>query len=274
MKLSLVDVNKNYRSESGVIEVLRDINLEVKSGEFICIVGPSGCGKSTLVNIIAGLERVTKGKVECNLKEMNSPGPDRAVIFQDAALFPWLKVIDNIELGMKIIGVPRSERRKKATYYLEMVHLIEFKNYYIHQLSGGMRQRVAIARALSLESEILLMDEPFASLDSQTRYILHNELLRIWNDTKKTIIFITHSIDEAVLLADRIIVMSPRPSSIKKEICLTMERPRNIDLKGIEIINEIKRELQWYNESGFSNKEDNKKDFILPYTSGVLGSNL
>lgn len=245
MKLSLINVNKTYKSESGVIEVLCDINLEVKSGEFICVVGPSGCGKSTFVNIIAGLEKVTKGKVECNLKEINIPGPDRAVIFQDTALFPWLKVIDNIELGMKIVGIPKSERRKRATYYLEMVHLIEFQNYYIHQLSGGMKQRVAIARALSLESEILLMDEPFAALDSHTRDILHYELLRIWNDTKKTIIFITHSIEEAVLLADRIIVMSPRPASIKKEILLTMERPRNFYLMQSEIIDTIKKELQW-----------------------------
>lgn len=243
MNLSLKNVNKTYKSESGVIEVLRDVNLEVRSGEFICVVGLSGCGKSTLVNIIAGLEKVTKGKVECNIKEINYPGPDRAVIFQDTALFPWLKVIDNIELGMKFVGIPKSERRKKAIYYLEMVHLIEFQNYYIHQLSGGMKQRVALARALSLESKLLLMDEPFAALDIQTRDILHYELLKIWNDTKKTIVFITHSIEEAVLLADRIIVMSPIPSVIKKEFYIKMERPRIIDSRQSEIINAIKREL-------------------------------
>lgn len=251
MKLSLINVNKIfYTSESGAIEVLHDVSLEVKSGEFICIVGPSGCGKSTLVNIIAGLEKVTKGKVECNMREIDSPGPERAVIFQDAALFPWLKVIDNIELGMKIAGLPKQERKKRAIHYLQMVHLAEFQNYCVHELSGGMRQRVAIARALALESEILLMDEPFASVDSQTKDVLHCELLKIWKDTKKTIIFVTHSIDEAVLLADRIIVMGLRPSGIKKEICLTLERPRKIDSVVSKIINEIKRELQCNAEVG------------------------
>lgn len=251
MKLLLNNVDKiYYTSEGGAIEVLHNFSLEVKPGEFICIVGPSGCGKSTLVNIIAGLEKVTNGRVEYNMKEIDSPGPERAVIFQDAALFPWLKVIDNIELGLKIIGLPKQERKKKALHYLEMVHLSEFKNYCVHELSGGMKQRVAIARALALESEILLMDEPFASVDSQTRDILHYELLKIWKDTKKTIIFITHSIDEAVLLADRIIVMGPRPSGIKKEICITLERPRKIDSLVSNIINEIKRELHVNAEAG------------------------
>lgn len=243
MLLSVNDVNKSFRGEAGVIEVLRDINFEVKCGEFLCIVGPSGCGKSTLINMVAGLEKVTKGSIRYKGKEIKLPGPERAVIFQDAAIFPWLKVIDNVELGMKIAGVPKKERREKALYYLEMVHLTGFCNYYIHQLSGGMKQRVAIARALALESEILLMDEPFASVDSQTREILHYELLKIWADTKKTIIFVTHNIDEAVLLGDKVIIMGHRPSSIKKEICLTMSRPRKINSKELEIINDIKREL-------------------------------
>lgn len=274
MSLLLNDINKTYKSESGTIEVLRDINLDIKYSEFICIVGPSGCGKSTLVNIIAGLEKPNIGKVKYNMKEINSPGPDRAVIFQDAALFPWLKVIDNIELGMKIAGISKPERRKKAVYYLEMMHLAEFQNYYIHQLSGGMKQRVAIARALSLESEILLMDEPFASVDNQTRDILHYELLKIWNETKKTIIFITHNIDEAVLLADRIIIMGYRPSSIKKVINITAERPRNIDMMESGIINEIKRELQWCAEKGVSDKQSYKKDFVLPDIGSAMGSDL
>lgn len=274
MNLLLTDINKTYKSESGTIEVLRDINLDIKYSEFICIVGPSGCGKSTLINIIAGLEKPTKGKVKYNMREINSPGPERAVIFQDAALFPWLKVIDNIELGMKIAGISKSERRKKALNYLKMMHLDEFHNYYIHQLSGGMRQRVAIARALSLESEILLMDEPFASVDSQTRDILHYELLKIWNQTKKTIIFITHNIDEAVLLADRIIIMGCRPSSIKKVINITAERPRNIDIIESRIINEIKRELQWCAEKEVSNKQYYKKNFVLPGIGSDMGINI
>lgn len=274
MKLSIINVNKIYKNESGEIEILRDINFEVESGEFICIVGPSGCGKSTLVNIIAGLDNSTTGRVDLNNKEINSPGPDRAIVFQDFALFPWLTVIDNIELGMKIKGIPKKERRKKALNYLAMVHLSEFKDYYIHQLSGGMRQRVSIARALAMESEILLMDEPFASVDSHTRCILHYELLKIWNDTKKTIILITHSIDEAVLLADRILVMGPSPASIKKEIRLSMKRPRNIDIKELELINEIKRELQLCTKGVFYDKQDFKEDFILHNTNGNLGSNL
>lgn len=251
MDLSLINVNKNYISHNGTIEVLRDINLEVKSGEFICIVGPSGCGKSTLVNLIAGLEKCTKGTVQFNKREISTPDPECSVIFQDTALLPWLKVIENIELGMKFMGVPKSERKKKGIHYLEMVHLVEFQNYYIHQLSGGMRQRVEIARALSLESKILLMDEPFASVDSHTRDILHYELLKIWEYTKKTIIFITHSIDEAVILADRIIVMGARPSCIKKEICLNLKRPRNCDPRVQEIIKEVKRELKWCEEDRF-----------------------
>lgn len=255
MKLSLSKVNKIHKSENGVIEVLKDINLEVKTGEFIFIVGPSGCGKSTLINIIAGLNTPTSGKVKFNGNEITSPGPDRSVIFQDAAVLPWLNVINNVELGIKFTGVSKFERRKKAEHYLELVHLTQFKNYYIHQLSGGMKQRVAIARALALESEILLMDEPFASLDSHTRGILHSELLQIWNETKKTIIFVTHNIDEALLLADRIIILSYRPSSIKKEILLEIKRPRSIDLIESEIIEEIRRELQWGAEDELSDKQ-------------------
>jgi NitT/TauT family transport system ATP-binding protein len=274
MKLSLTNVNKVFKSGAEMIEVFHDINLEVKSGEFVCIVGPSGCGKSTLINIIAGLEKVTAGKVEYNSKEISTPSPERALIFQDAALLPWLTVIDNVELGLKIAGIPKTERREKATYYLDMVHLNDFYKYYTHQLSGGMRQRVAIARALSLESKILLMDEPFAALDSQTKDILHLELLRIWKETKKTIIFITHNIDEAVLLADRIIVMSPRPATIKKEIPLMLERPRKMNQEVCQIIDMIKRELQWCEEGYNVRKQDLEKGNVLSGISSFVGDNL
>lgn len=216
MALVIENVSKRFQSKNKEINVLEKINLEVQKGKFICILGPSGCGKSTLLNIIAGLEKPSEGKVFLNGREVLSPGPDRVVMFQESALFPWLKVIDNVEFGMKIRGVPKKERHERALKYLKMVHLTKFKDVYVHQLSGGMKQRVALARALTLDSEILLMDEPFAALDSQTKNILLLELQRIWWETKKTIIFVTHNIEEAVLLADKVVVMSSNPGKIKK----------------------------------------------------------
>lgn len=245
MGLSIEGVYKTYKTNNKELQTLRDINLTVKEGEFICVLGPSGCGKSTLLNAVAGFEKPTEGKILLDGKEINNPGPDRAVVFQEHALYPWLNVIDNVEFGMKVAGVPKSERRERALKYLDMMHLMNFKESLVHQLSGGMKQRVAIARALSLDSKILLMDEPFSALDSQTRTLLQAEVQRIWWSTKKTVFFITHSVEEAVLLADRVIVMSTNPGCIKKEFNIQLPRPRKIgDIDVTYTVSRIMKELE------------------------------
>lgn len=243
--LRIEGVNKTFTTDARVTHTLEGICLHVKRGEFISLVGPSGCGKSTLLNIIAGLENATDGQVIKDGRVISEAGPDRVVMFQEAALFPWLKVAENVEYGMKIAGIPKIERRDKAFKYLKMVHLTQFANSYPHELSGGMRQRVALARALAIDSDILLMDEPFAALDSQTRSILHTELQQIWSETGKTIIFVTHNVEEAVLLADRVIVMSASPGRVKNQFKVNLPRPRsveNIDLA--VIVGQITAELR------------------------------
>ncbi len=219
MGLIVKDVSKEFVSKHKKTSTLENFNIEIKEGDFVCILGPSGCGKSTLLNILAGLEKATKGVVILNGNEITGPGPDRTVMFQEAALFPWLKVIDNVEFGMKMAGISKEVRYEKAIHYLKMVHLSKFQDSYVYELSGGMKQRVALARALSLDSEILLMDEPFAALDSQTKMMLRQELQRIWVNTKKTIIFITHDAEEAVYLANRVVVMAANPGTYKTGIC-------------------------------------------------------
>lgn len=243
--LHVEQVNKVFTTNARVTNTLEEISLNVKKGEFVSLVGPSGCGKSTLLNIIAGLENATQGRVVKEGREISEPGPDRVVMFQESALFPWLRVIDNVEYGMKIAGMPKEQRRDKAVHYLKMVHLTRFAWSYPHELSGGMRQRVALARALAMDSDILLMDEPFAALDGQTRNILHSELQQIWESTKKTIVFVTHNVEEAVLLADRVIVMSANPGRIKKEFIVSLARPRNIDdIELTVVVNQIMQELR------------------------------
>ena len=245
MGLRIEGVYKTYKNNDKELQTLKDINLTVKDGEFICLLGPSGCGKSTLLNVVAGFDKPTEGKILLDGKEINSPGPDRAVVFQEHALYPWLKVIDNVEFGMKMAGVPKGERRERALKYLDMMHLTNFKDAFVHQLSGGMKQRVAIARALSLDSNILLMDEPFSALDSQTRALLQAEVQRIWWSTKKTVVFITHSVEEAVLLADRVLVMSTNPGCIKKEFNIQLPRPRKIgDIDVTYTVSKIMKELE------------------------------
>ena len=229
MSLIVKDVSKEFVSKHKKTSTLENFNLEIKNGDFVCILGPSGCGKSTLLNILAGLEKATKGVVILNGNEITGPGPDRTVMFQEAALFPWLKVIDNVEFGMKMAGMPKEIRYEKALHYLKMVHLSKFQDSYVYELSGGMKQRVALARALSLDSEILLMDEPFAALDSQTKMMLQQELQHIWVNTKKTIIFITHNAEEAVYLANRVVVMAANPGRIKQEFKIELARPRQME---------------------------------------------
>lgn len=207
---------------------LNKIDLEIQTGEFVCIVGKSGCGKSTLLNLVAGLEIPTEGKILLDGKEITGPGADRTVMFQEHGLFPWLNVIDNVKFGMKIAGVSKEEQEEKALHYLKMVHLEEYRDYSIHQISGGMRQRTALARALTMDSSVLLMDEPFSALDKQTSNHLREELQRIWQETKKTILFITHSVEESVYLADRVVVLSPVTGQVSEIVTIDMERPRHV----------------------------------------------
>ncbi len=247
-KLRVQNISKSFQSKTGKVPVLEDINLEIQQGEFVCIVGPSGCGKTTLLNIIAGLERADSGELWADDRRINGAGTDRVVIFQEAALFPWLNVIKNVEFGLKLKGINGSKRRSTALEYLKMVHLTKFQNAHIHELSGGMKQRVALARGLAMNPEMLLMDEPFSALDAQTRWILHFELQNIWLKTKKTILFITHNIREAVCLADRIIILSTSPGKIKKEFFVDLPRPRddndvNVAEYSTRIMKELKAEI-------------------------------
>lgn len=227
MSLVIENVSKQFKNSKK--DTLQDVNLEIKEGEFICIVGPSGCGKSTLLNMVAGLEPVNSGAIYLDGEKITGPGADRVVMFQESALFPWLNVIDNVKFGMRIAGIPEEEQNARAEKYLKMVHLWKFKNYQIHELSGGMKQRVALARALTMDSKMLLMDEPFAALDKQTKNMLRDEIQRIWMETKKTVLFVTHSVEEALFFADRIVMLSGNPASVKKIIPVDIPRPRMID---------------------------------------------
>lgn len=279
MGLRVEGVNKKFYSKTKETHTLSGIDIEFKKGEFICLLGPSGCGKSTLLNIIAGIESPTSGKIFLNNKEINGVGVDRAVMFQESALFPWLSVLDNVEFGMKTAGVGKEERREKAIKYLKMVHLAKFKDSYVHELSGGMKQRVALARALTLDSEVLLMDEPFSALDSQTKSILQAELQKIWWETKKTIIFVTHNVEEAVFLADRIIVMSANPGTVKKDFKVEIGRPRsadNLDLAYVssKVLKELKEEVEKVAKAEYDSDWSVEKDNILYPSDNNLGAGL
>ncbi|MGH7033105.1 MAG: ABC transporter ATP-binding protein [Stellaceae bacterium] len=210
---------------------LDNVNFEIGDGEFVTIVGPSGCGKSTLLMLIAALLRPSAGSIRLNGREALSPGWDRALVFQDFALLPWRTVLKNVELGLELKGLAPQARQEIARRHLAMVGLRAFERHFPHQLSGGMRQRVGIARALSVEPEILLMDEPFGALDAQIRQVMGSELLRIWERDRKTILFVTHDIDEAIYLADRVIVMSASPGRVVREIAVALERPRRLEIR-------------------------------------------
>jgi NitT/TauT family transport system ATP-binding protein len=247
-KLEAKDIAKSFDHNGNSVVALDGINLEVQEGDFVCIVGPSGCGKSTFLNIVAGLEKPDRGEILLNGKPISTPGPDRTMVFQEGALFPWLKVIDNVEFGLRMAGIPKDERRQISQRYLDMMQLTKFAESYTYQLSTGMKQRVAIARALAMDPEILLMDEPFAALDSQTRDLLLVELQLIWERTKKTIIFVTHNISESVILGNRVVVFKNRPSKIKKEIGIDYRSPRLAEDENLrryyhQIIDELKSEV-------------------------------
>jgi len=227
MILEIKDLMKAFPKKKGEMLAIADFDLDVDEGEFVCILGPSGCGKTTILRIIAGLESQTRGNILLNGKEISGPGSDRGMVFQEFALFPWRTVRRNVEFGLELKGVPAEERRERTQKYIDLVGLNGFEDYHPYQLSGGMKQRVGIARALANEPAILLMDEPFGALDAQTRNLMQKELLRIWSETKKTVIFITHSVDEALFLADRIVVMTARPSSIGQIHEIRWPRPRD-----------------------------------------------
>ncbi len=232
VKLSIEHVSKSFRlsgnqarskENAQPVSALQDISLDVKQGEFMVIVGPSGCGKSTLLDLLAGLSAPSAGRILLDGKPLAGPSLDRGIVFQQYALFPWKTALGNVEFGLEAKGVGRAERRQIAKAFIELVGLSGFEHRYPHELSGGMKQRVAIARSLAYDPEILLMDEPFAALDAQTRETLQSELLRIWEATKKTVIFITHGIEEAVYLGQRVAVMSSRPGRIKQVIDIPFE---------------------------------------------------
>ncbi len=233
--------NKNNRTNT-----LENVNLHIDSGEFICLLGPSGCGKSTLLNIIAGLIEQDSGKIILDGSEITKPGSDRIMMFQESALFPWLTVEKNVRFGMKIAGLSKDEQDKRLEKYLKMVQLYNFRDYNIHELSGGMKQRVALARALCLDCKILLMDEPFAALDKQTINVLREELLNIWQQTKKTIILVTHSVEEALFFSDRIVMIGSNPGRVKDIIKIDIPRPRHID--SLEFVNIRKKLLDTLKE--------------------------
>jgi len=222
---------RDARGAPETVEVLRGFDLDVREGEFISILGPSGCGKSTFLSILAGLAERTGGDIVVSGRALRGVNPNQGVVFQGYALFPWRTVLANIEVGLEIRGVGKVQRRRTATEYLELVGLHGFADRYPHEISGGMKQRVAIARSLAYEPDVLLMDEPFAALDAQTREILQGELLRIWEQRRKTIVFITHSLDEAIFLSDRVAVMTRRPGAIKAVLDVPLPRPRQAELR-------------------------------------------
>lgn len=231
IKVKVDNVKKIYESRGNEVVALNGINLDIMENEFVCVVGPSGCGKSTLLNIIAGLVEPTSGTVYLDGHEVVGTGTERGVIFQQYALFPWLTVKKNVEFGLKMKGMKAEEASKIAMKYIEMVDLVDFADHYPKELSGGMKQRVAIARAYAVNPEVLLMDEPFGALDAQTRTQLQTELLDTWQKEQKTCFFITHDVEEAIILAQKVIIMSARPGRIKEIIDIDIPYPRNQAVK-------------------------------------------
>ncbi|MGG4035922.1 ABC transporter ATP-binding protein [Paenibacillus cisolokensis] len=242
-KIEIENLSKVYQGRAGAVTALQNTQLTIGQNEFVCVVGPSGCGKTTLLNIIAGLENPTTGTVKVENQIVTGPGKERGVVFQQYALFPWKTVLKNVEFGLKLRGFGAKERKERAEKYLELVGLKDFANAYPKELSGGMKQRVAIARAYAVEPEVLLMDEPFGALDAQTRAQLQEELLKTWEKEKRTIFFITHDVEEAVILAQRVIIMSARPGRIKEMIDVDIPYPRTQETKLSNRFVEIKNEI-------------------------------
>ncbi len=248
-KLEAQNIVKYFTHDKYELQALGGINLKVEDGEFVCLVGPSGCGKSTFLRIVAGLENPNDGKILFDGKSVTTTGPERILVFQEGALFPWLKVRDNVEFGLKMAGIPSEKRHQISDRFLDMMQLTKFADSYTYQLSTGMKQRVAIARALVMDPDVLLMDEPFASLDAQTRDLLLVEMQLIWEKTKKTILFVTHNVAEAVVLGSKVVVFSNRPSVVIKEVLIDYKRPRLVEDENLlkiqrEILAELRPEVK------------------------------
>jgi len=240
ISLRIDGVSKTFISREKTVEALLPVDLEVEPGQFVCFLGPSGCGKSTLLSIIAGLESPSSGAIYADGHKVDGPDTDRILLFQEAALFPWLNVQRNVEFGLRQMGMPAEQRVQTTRHFIETVHLNGFEHSYPHQLSGGMRQRAAIARALAINPAILLMDEPFGALDAFTRDRLHTEVESIWSSTKKTILFVTHNVREAVALGDRVVVFAPRPGRIVRDFTIDLPRPRSLeDHNLVDVASEI-----------------------------------
>ncbi|WP_282941662.1 ABC transporter ATP-binding protein [Paenibacillus sp. RC67] len=278
--IEITGVSKTFHQRTGgSFTAIDNVSLSIQKGEFVSLLGPSGCGKSTLLNLVAGLEQAEQGSITVNGKPCSTPGPDRVVVFQEHALFPWLTVLDNVAFGLKQKGIGKKEREAMAMEQIKSVHLSKFADRYPHELSGGMKQRAAIARALAMDPEILLMDEPFAALDEQTRLILHRELEDIWMRTRKTILFITHNIREAVILSDRVLVMSTRPGTIKKEFAVQAARPRDWAdplLHHVEssIMDALADELEKVVKEEMGDEYSIKKNNLSGSTSDSMGSGI
>ncbi|UOF92441.1 ABC transporter ATP-binding protein [Fodinisporobacter ferrooxydans] len=255
---TILEVDRVSLSYDMTKDTLSNISILVKKGEFLSIIGSSGCGKSSLLNIIAGFIHPTKGKVAVNGKLVDRPGPERGVVFQDLALFPWLSVAENVSFGLKMSGMAKQERLKKSMEAIQMVGLTGSEHKSIAELSGGMRQRVAIARTLVTEPEIILMDEPFSALDEQTRELLQEELLRIQEKTGMTIILVTHSIDEAIYMSDRVVALQSNPGQIKRILNIELGRPRYPELRVTAVFNQYKRQLMESLREGFGAQNANE----------------
>ena len=249
--LAVSHLEKHFSSGESRVQALHDVSLSINKGEFVCLIGASGCGKSTLLRIFAGFETASSGTVQMYGMPITGPGPERGMVFQDFALFPWLTVRENIAFGPHQHGLPKAKLDEISAHYMNMVGLGKFSNFYPGQLSGGMKQRVAIARVLANDCEVLLMDEPFGALDALTREKLQQDLLEIWERTKLTIVFVTHAVEEAVLLAGRVVVMTAGPGRIEEDVRLALERPR--DIAGIEF-NRVRRGITQLLSSHVSTK--------------------
>ncbi|EGO64375.1 ABC transporter ATP-binding protein [Acetonema longum] len=242
-KLIVENVSKTFNADRHTVTALENTNFTVQANQFITILGPSGCGKSTILKVIAGLEDPSGGQVILDGRQIHGPGKDRGMVFQSYTLFPWLTVKENIEFGLDVAGKSKAERTEVSQYYLEKIGLKGFEEAYPRSLSGGMKQRVAIARALANDPQVLLMDEPFGALDAQTRTVMQELLLDVWEESHKTILFVTHDVDEAIFMGDVVYVMTARPGKIKAAIDVPLDRPRKYDVKVSDIFVDIKKEL-------------------------------
>lgn len=278
--MELDNVHKEFKKgKDQKLQVLKDINFNIEEGEFVSLLGPSGCGKSTVLKLIAGLDATTSGEVRVNGGKVTKPGTDRIVVFQEGGLFPWMTVKENVAYGLNLKKMSKAEVEQKTVDGLQMVHLGNFADAYPYELSGGMKQRVAIARALVMDPEVLLMDEPFAALDEQTRLVLHKELQNIWRKTGNTILFITHNIREALTLSDRVLLMSTRPGQIKASFTVQAARPRDpadsviVDLEK-RVMTELEIEMEKVLKEEFGDDYSLKTDHLRSGDHRDMGSNI